>query len=875
MNRRIPMMNRKRITRRLRQSYAHAADAMHWGGGMVLALLPGLLALDFGGVLPWTQWLLSACLLTILSSILVTGLGTDQGHRWQFWIAPTMLLCLAIYAWVQTIPLDGGLVKTLSGGSFNAYREWILPFVGQDALPDRFPVSVAADQTRTATAMIWLALAAMVISIQITSRRDVLRLILWTLSITGAAYALFGIGRLIEPEWALWGYAPSATAFGSFVNRNAGGLFLNLCLACSLGLLAWRLSVIQQFEMDDQSFEWDDLLSIVSDPGSMIGLVGSLFTIVGLVFCGSRGGLASMLVGIVFALGWAHRRRGLRAYLGVGAIACLSAVVMLLPAGIEPQSLLRLQDTVQEEGVVNSLEGRWNHWQDGFEAAVGYFPAGSGAGTYAEAHLPWADPQSLTWFRNADNLWLEILVESGLPGVLLVLAMIALSARCLWRLRSSADPIDIAARVAGWHALPVVLLSQTFGFGLKTPANFVLVAMLGGLVWVRAQKLRVSASRMGTGVQFRNFRSAIPMLLASVVIVSLGVLAERQLRFDAHVEAVAQIQLTPQSADSDWQQLRGRIENLQAWGPPTGKLLERETTLALARDTKRMVDASDADQLPEVVESLLGDGRMFAAAENGRPSLPASDAGADSLIHNREHFLLRPLGFETRRASILASRIHRNPDLTARAVDQLKQFFGGNFLLLRQLGLWTAAVGLDEAAGPLLRQSCEKSPRHQYQVLQVLDRFPELAVSQCLPKDAAAYERAAPWMIRRLRGNGGDMAAPNQMSFEFAEQVRKEILNQPVSQRKSVQARRFALAAEFSAALGRIDEAAQTMEDSLELAPQELKHRLRLIQWLRELQRYRDALNLARTGRDYDDDSGTLERVENEIRFEAKNQVPD
>ena len=91
----------------------------------------------------------------------------------QYVVLLPLFLWMA-FAWAQTIPMHPRLVQGLSSASHTAYTDWIEPFVSREGLPDYFPVSVAAEQSKHSLAvMMLLGGVAWAASIVFLSRRRV------------------------------------------------------------------------------------------------------------------------------------------------------------------------------------------------------------------------------------------------------------------------------------------------------------------------------------------------------------------------------------------------------------------------------------------------------------------------------------------------------------------------------------------------------------------------------------------------------------------------------------------------------------------------------------------------------------------------------
>ncbi len=291
-------------------------------------------------------------------------------------------------------------------------------------------------------------------------------------------------------------------------------------------------------EVNDPNFEFNDILSLSSDRNSLIGLVSATLCLSGLLVCGSRGGLVAFVIGSLLAFGWVRSKRGTKTIPVVCAAVVVCAAFLLVPLNLDLQSIQRFELFDSDNTTTLLSDGRLPHWRSSLQAAKAHFPAGSGLGSYAYAYLPYQTTGSDKWFHHADNLWLEMLVEQGIVGLVLTFAVLFLWIRTLLRMTHSVDPIDHGLRVAGWFILGAVVTSQIFDFGLIVPANLFAIA-----VYIPATLARASAAGLDAAKNEREiFPSKYAGLLTSglaAVAVLLAVFAGFRLRSDADVDALA------------------------------------------------------------------------------------------------------------------------------------------------------------------------------------------------------------------------------------------------------------------------------------------------------------------------------------------------
>ncbi|WP_345688376.1 O-antigen ligase family protein [Novipirellula caenicola] len=451
-----------------------------WASACILAVLPCAVAIDYGGILPWAQWAASAAVLLagVLALPSILDRDTQGGPRFH-WLA-ILLLCWAAYGWFQTLPLPGFLTNLLSPGSAAAYTTWLAPVLGSQAeTSSMHPISIDPAASRHAVAMLLVVATLAWTSASVFQNRRRLVLLMAGLAAGAAVHAALGIFHLVSPETDLLGMnaIDRGSHFAAFVNRNNAALLMNIGVGASMGVLAWRLSALIGTEVDDENFEVNDLISLASDRDSSIALISLVLCTAALLVCGSRGGLVSAIIGFTLALGWIRARRGTASIPVIIAVLAIAVALLIVPFNLDLTSLDRMELLSDRDDSTLLNDGRIPLWTDAMAAATTYLPAGSGLGTFADAHLTHLEKSSDGWAHHADNLWLEMFTEQGIPGLLFVAVMIVGIIRSLNKLNDSPDAVDHGLRVAGWYILGSLTVSQFFDMGLIIPANLIACAI--------------------------------------------------------------------------------------------------------------------------------------------------------------------------------------------------------------------------------------------------------------------------------------------------------------------------------------------------------------------------------------------------------------
>ncbi|HUP91368.1 MAG TPA: O-antigen ligase family protein [Solimonas sp.] len=435
--------------------------------GLVVLLL--WLPLPWGSTSGWARdlfctlaWLLLAAWL--LQAVLGRA-GLPPRPRRHAW---ALLIWLLWIGWIagQMLALPSGLLAELSPEAVRVHAA-LAQVPGASA---RLTTSIAAGATADALlltlgyfALYWL----IVLSSAGTPGR--VRLLLATLVVGGLAQALFGsLMTLSGVEYGLfgrkWFYLGSAT--GSFVNRNHFAGYLELTGAAALALVLAGLGKPLSGRSWRQLMR-DTINLFFSD--KIRARVALAVMVVGIVMSRSRMGNIAFFASLcVCGLGYIVLRERALAFRAAVLFLSLLVVDTLIVSrwlGIG-QVIERLERTdVAEEGRVQLLE-------EIPPVIDSFLWAGSGLGTFASAYAPHRSPRMHAWFDHAHNDYVELLVETGVPGLALLLTLAGihyLHAARLIVLRRRRFPAAVG--FATFMAMSAYGLHSLVDFNLQIPAN--------------------------------------------------------------------------------------------------------------------------------------------------------------------------------------------------------------------------------------------------------------------------------------------------------------------------------------------------------------------------------------------------------------------
>ncbi|MEQ9407670.1 MAG: O-antigen ligase family protein [Fuerstiella sp.] len=383
---------------------------------LTVAALPWLL----GGVIPLARAILLlgavvAGLLSLLANLL----------RWQFSASLPLILLplcgLAVLGTWQLRPVDEPAAAAMTSAVHQADR---LP----PTATAQSAAVIAADTRLAAATLLSLAVLCCVCFDQIRTRR-LLLLTCGVLLVNGTIIAGLGLSQLfregsieLNDFWSLGGQNP----FGTFVNPNGAAGWLCLCFAVAAGWLAFHVKAATSDHHSGfgqlQTSLWQRgqqrLVQLLADltAWQILAVLSVAFFGAAVAATMSRGGILALLVAVAVTVGCRSSVRRLP-LIGLTLLIVSAGILGLL-------NWLQLgEDVVVEMKTLQNLNaaagGRPRHWLDSLQAVQDFPLTGTGLGSYRFATLPYQTQHTALWFRNADNQFVEMVVEGGILGLLM------------------------------------------------------------------------------------------------------------------------------------------------------------------------------------------------------------------------------------------------------------------------------------------------------------------------------------------------------------------------------------------------------------------------------------------------------------------------
>ncbi len=389
---------------------------------------------------------------------------------WQKWSDMQMLeerplhvlwTCLIVWLLWMLVPLPPSLWTQLPGREFVA-RGYQLLGMEQPWLP----IAMAPDRALRSilTLMIPLASYLLVRRTDSSGRKRIIIVVIAS-AISSACLGLAQIATGVASDLRLYSPTNLDSPVGLFANTNHFSVFLVVTLPRAAALAAQLMPETKK----TRRLVWG-LLALILFFTFVLALGRSL---------AGLGLLAMAITGCVFLLYskassirmWYAMLAGAMLGLLVAAVALYSIGAGVIGAKFDDAPNSRQQMTPVTISTGDAMS-----------------PLGSGAGSFAQVY-PMFQPDSLTsptWVNHAHNDLVEVYLELGIPGLILIFGFLIWFMGRGWSLLNTLHRLENKLAQAAWLSAAMLLLHSMVDYPLRTSALASLFAVAIGLVCIPA-----------------------------------------------------------------------------------------------------------------------------------------------------------------------------------------------------------------------------------------------------------------------------------------------------------------------------------------------------------------------------------------------------
>ena len=426
--------------------------------GIVLLVLVGLICAAFGGSsrsdVAQVMALRPLLALMLIPALYLFTLESTRGLRSLL----GLLALFALWTFLQLIPLPPDIWRALPA------REAIAELDDLAGLGDHWrPISLSPTSGWNALASLIVPAVGLLIA---ASGRASSRMLIYAILVLGLVDGVLGLMQIATASDVLYFYriTTDGAAVGLFANENHSAVFSAVAI------------LVCGYLWSDRGFIKQNRWLAVALPAVYLILVLSVFS------SGSRAGLllgmAAVLVTlIIFGASSKHgaasprktksRFQFLLRNRFVIPAALAGIVFATTSAFIVWGDMPALEALFREDALGGLRSGIFPTLQ---EMASTFWLFGSGIGSFAVAYNQFEPTMFLlpAYLNQAHNDWIQFLIESGLPGVLIFLGMIALLVVQMLRLRKH---LGLLSRdVVFWTASGLVIgAASLVDYPLRAP----------------------------------------------------------------------------------------------------------------------------------------------------------------------------------------------------------------------------------------------------------------------------------------------------------------------------------------------------------------------------------------------------------------------
>jgi len=451
--------------------------------------------------------------LGLLLAMSFTTLAFGAVEAWSIAVFGTLVVALCLL-WAVKCFVDRQMrliVPAAAGPLLALIGLGLLQSISRtDESGKRFAVSMDVEATRLALEVLTVLLAALLLCATFFADEARLRWLRNFLVLFGLALAVFGI--LQKLTWNgkyYWLVEPTSTPyvpFGPFVNHNHFAGYLELIVPLPVALI---------------------LVRAVAGEFSLFYGFAAVMMSVAIFFSLSRGGMISLVAGLIFvvAFGFRSARARRQAYEErrwpsvllprLGAVVLIAALVGAGVWWVGGDAVMdRAQHTdltgeaPSNTGKETFFQSRGWIWRDTLRMIRANWVTGVGLGAFETAYSLYSQSDGSVNVSQAHNDYLQIVADGGLAGAGLAVWFLIVLFRDFARALRSHNQMEMGMALGCGGGIVAMLVHSLFDFNLQLPSNALLFLALTAVV------SNISAAVVGGKSQTSLGRVARPVVAA-------------------------------------------------------------------------------------------------------------------------------------------------------------------------------------------------------------------------------------------------------------------------------------------------------------------------------------------------------------------------
>jgi O-antigen ligase len=331
------------------------------------------------------------------------------------------------------------------------------------------PITLTPERTQLALLSLIVPVATFLATLQLSVQsRDKIITVIVAFAFLSAVLGVFQVAAGGGVDLGIYAQLHDGYAIGFFANRNHEADLLLLAIPLSTHLIRLR-------RMKDQTRLF-----------ALFALIGFFaLSVIGTI---SRTGIALLPVALIAAaFVWTGNSHSRSVWTLIGLIFAVTIVGFLF-VNVTPVG----HQAFQRFGDIGG-DLRLHIWRGTIAAIDSFWPFGSGVGSFVPTYQMFEDLNSVTheWVNHAHNEYLEILLEAGLPGAILIGGYFAILVR--ETLRRQSFPM-VSQKYIAVGGIILLLAHSTTDYPLRTFGLITVFAFLNALLYSPRPAVRTRQS---------------------------------------------------------------------------------------------------------------------------------------------------------------------------------------------------------------------------------------------------------------------------------------------------------------------------------------------------------------------------------------------